>query len=292
MPADHRTGCRNTRRARLWLQALRTQHNYSLSQFDTVAAKLRKGLGEESMTTRGGLIPTKVGAGCPGEFMRGGVRADAHGLSLAARELTSAGTRHLSSSALPRRAGPGPLPDWGLFSGSAASAAAIIRTAPNTANAVSLPVGIAGATIADRRAKFGVGDAQALASESASRDVVVSALMLNFVSDKRKTLSEMKRVARPGGTVGLYVWDYPGHGVEFMRAFWMAAASLDPAALELTEDRRFSFCTRDGLTESMSGAGLVHVDCRAIEVTNRSVTSTEPIELPARGLQCVDFHVE
>ena len=127
-------------------------------------------------------------------------------------------------------------------------------------------VATARATIQDRRSEFQVGDAQALALETASRDVVVSALMLNFVRDKLKALSEMKRVARAGGTVGLYVWDYPGHGVEFMHAFWGAAAALDPVALELTEEKRFPFCTPDGLGELISAAGLVRVDCKPIEM--------------------------
>ena len=61
------------------------------------------------------------------------------------------------------------------------------------------------AAIPDRRAEFEVGDAQALALETASRDVVVSALMLNFVPDRQKALTEMKRVARASGTIGLYV---------------------------------------------------------------------------------------
>ena len=81
-------------------------------------------------------------------------------------------------------------------------------------------VATARATVPDQRAEFRVGDAQALAVETASRDVVASALVLNFVPDKPKALAEMKRVVRSGGTVGFYVWDYPGGGVEFMRAFW------------------------------------------------------------------------
>lgn len=127
-------------------------------------------------------------------------------------------------------------------------------------------VATARATIPDQRAAFQVGDAQALALDTASRDVVVSALMLNFVPDKEKALLEMNRVARAGGTVGFYVWDYPGGGMEFMRAFWTAATALDAGALNLTEDRRFPFCTPDGLTGLMKGAGLTGVDCTAIEV--------------------------
>ncbi|MBA3449206.1 MAG: class I SAM-dependent methyltransferase [Pseudaminobacter sp.] len=121
------------------------------------------------------------------------------------------------------------------------------------------------ATIPDRCVEFQLGDAQALSLEPASRDVVVSALTLNFVPDKEKALAEMKRVARVGGTVGFYVWDYPGGGVEFMRAFWNAATALDPTAVDLTEDRRFPFCKPDRLTELAMNAGLAQVDCIPIE---------------------------
>jgi SAM-dependent methyltransferase len=120
--------------------------------------------------------------------------------------------------------------------------------------------------VSDGRAEFQVGDAQALTVETASRDVIVSALVLNFVPDKEKALAEMKRVARSGATVGFYVWDYPGGGVEFLYAFWKAAIALDPNALDLTEDRRFPFCTPDGLIDLAKGAGLESIDCTRIEV--------------------------
>lgn len=122
------------------------------------------------------------------------------------------------------------------------------------------------ANVPDPRVEFRVGDAQALALETASREIVVSALMLNFVPDRDKALAEMKRVGRVGGMVGFYVWDYPGGGVEFMRAFWNAATALDPDALDLTEDRRFPFCTPEGLTDMAARAGLTSVECAPIEV--------------------------
>ena len=123
------------------------------------------------------------------------------------------------------------------------------------------------ATIQDRRVNFHVGDPQAISLETASCDVVVSALTLNFVPDKLKALREMNRVARAGGSVAFYVWDYPGGGVEFMHAFWMAAAVLDGVAFELAEDRRFPFCTPDGLRELMRGVGFVLVNCEPIEIS-------------------------
>ncbi|MGE0723693.1 MAG: class I SAM-dependent methyltransferase [Alphaproteobacteria bacterium] len=121
------------------------------------------------------------------------------------------------------------------------------------------------ASVRDDRITFEVGDAQALAVDDASVDVVASALALNFVPDRAKALSEMRRVTRPGGIVGFYVWDYPGGGIGFMRAFWTAAAALDPAAADLTEDRRFPFCTETTLVAMVRDAGLVRIASTAIE---------------------------
>ncbi len=151
----------------------------------------------------------------------------------------------------------------------ALSAAIIAQSRPASLVAIDPSEGFvtkARANVPDVRAEFRVGDAQALSSETASRDIVVSALVLNFVPDRAKALAEMKRVARAGGTVGFYVWDYPGGGVEFMRAFWNAATALDANAQDLTEDRRFPFCTPDGLADLAIGAGLTSVDCTPIEV--------------------------
>ena len=122
------------------------------------------------------------------------------------------------------------------------------------------------ANVPSPRAAFQTGDAQALPVEAAARDVIVSALVLNFVPDREKALAEMKRVARSGGIVGFYVWDYPGGGVGFMRAFWTAAAALDEKARDLTEDRRFPFCTLDGVTAMAAGAGLGDIRSTTIEM--------------------------
>ena len=120
--------------------------------------------------------------------------------------------------------------------------------------------------VPDPRARFQVGDGQSLSVEDDSCDIVVSALVLNFLPDKIKALKEMKRVARPGGTIAFYVWDYPGGGMEFMRAFWAAAIALDAKAEELAENKRFPFCTPDGLTALVSSAGLDSCELVAIEV--------------------------
>ncbi len=151
----------------------------------------------------------------------------------------------------------------------ALSAAILARCDPKSLIAIEPSKGFlakARRVIQDPRAEFHVGDAQALPAEMASRDVIVSALVLNFVPDRHRALAEMKRVARRGATIGFYVWDYPGGGVAFMRAFWTAATALDPRAVDLTEDRRFAFCTREGLMSHAQDAGLAAVECTVIEV--------------------------
>ena len=151
----------------------------------------------------------------------------------------------------------------------ALSGTIVARHAPRSLIAIDPSEGFlakARADVPDPRVEFRVGDAQALDVDTASRDIVVSALVLNFVLDKEKALAEMKRAARPGATIAFYVWDYPGGGMEFMRNFWTAAGALDPKARDLTEDKRFPFCTPDGLTDLVRRAGLASVTCAAIEI--------------------------
>jgi ubiquinone/menaquinone biosynthesis C-methylase UbiE len=59
-----------------------------------------------------------------------------------------------------------------------------------------------------QRADFRVADAQALPFPDATFDSIASALVINFIPDRPRALSEMRRVARPGGVVAGYVWDF------------------------------------------------------------------------------------
>ena len=117
----------------------------------------------------------------------------------------------------------------------------------------------------DPRAEFEVGDAQALQAAPETFDAVVSGLVLNFVPEPDRAAAEMARVARPGGTVAAYVWDY-AEGMQMMRHFWDAAGALDPAARELDEGRRFPLCRPEPLADLFRAAGLGKVEVRAIDV--------------------------
>ena len=56
--------------------------------------------------------------------------------------------------------------------------------------------------------EFRLADAQELALPDKSFDVVASALVVNFVTDKARAMAEMRRVARPGGLVAACVWNF------------------------------------------------------------------------------------
>jgi SAM-dependent methyltransferase len=121
---------------------------------------------------------------------------------------------------------------------------------------------------ADARARFEVGDAQALSFPDESFDYVVSGLVMNFIPDRARALREMRRVVRSEGIVAAYVWDYPGE-MQLMRFFWDTAVELDATAEDLHEGRRFSFCQPDGLVALLSEAGFTQPQVREIVVPTR-----------------------
>lgn len=110
-----------------------------------------------------------------------------------------------------------------------------------------------------------VADAQSLPFDDGEFDVVASGLVLNFVPDPAAAVREMRRVARPGGVFGAYVWDY-ADGMGFLRTFWDAVIELDPAAAHLDEGRRFSISRAGALAEALRAAGLTDVTGTAIEI--------------------------
>jgi SAM-dependent methyltransferase len=144
----------------------------------------------------------------------------------------------------------------------------IDRSRPRSVTGVDASPGFieyAKARVGSECARFEVGDAQALPIETATADVVVAGLVLNFVPQPARAVAEMARAARPGGVVAAYVWDYAAK-MELIRYFWDAAVALDPAAYELDEGRRFPICQPGPLAEHFVRSGLRDVDVTAIDV--------------------------
>jgi ubiquinone/menaquinone biosynthesis C-methylase UbiE len=70
-----------------------------------------------------------------------------------------------------------------------------------------------------KRATFQMAGAQDIPFADNSFDAAVMPLVISFVPDPVKAVAEMKRMVRPGGTVGAYMWDVEGR---------RAAARADP----------------------------------------------------------------
>jgi SAM-dependent methyltransferase len=112
--------------------------------------------------------------------------------------------------------------------------------------------------------QFQAVDARSMPFESGKFDVSVSALVLNFIPDREKAVSEMRRVVRPGGKVAAYVWDFAsGKGT---------AEHLNSAVKELEGPafRRAGLypesTTQENLKSLFESAGLTSVETRPIEI--------------------------
>jgi SAM-dependent methyltransferase len=120
-------------------------------------------------------------------------------------------------------------------------------------------------TITAPAVRFEVGNVFSLDIDSTSVDVVASGLMLNFVPQHGEAIREMLRVTKPGGTIGIFLWDYAG-GMEMLRYFWDAAVELYPAAKQLDEGARFPLCQEGQLESLIRDSGVKQVEAIAIDV--------------------------
>jgi SAM-dependent methyltransferase len=120
-------------------------------------------------------------------------------------------------------------------------------------------------TIMNPSVHFRVGLAESLDLDSSSIDAAVSGLVLNFVPQPKVAMSEMLRVTKPGGKIGIFVWDY-AEGMQMLRYFWDAAVELDNTANKFDEGIRFPLCQEGQLESLFQAAGLKQVEATAIEV--------------------------
>jgi SAM-dependent methyltransferase len=107
------------------------------------------------------------------------------------------------------------------------------------------------------RARFEVGDAQALKFKDASFDHTLALLVMNFIPDHNKAIAEMRRVTRAQGIVSACVWDYDA-GMQMLRFFWDEAVALDPA-VEPKDERHMKLSRQGQLGDLWRKAGLINV---------------------------------
>jgi SAM-dependent methyltransferase len=126
-------------------------------------------------------------------------------------------------------------------------------------------VRLASSHLEDTRVRFEVSGVGRLPARPGGYDLVVSALALNFVPDPVEAVREQLSLLRVGGRVGACVWDY-AKGMEFLRHFWDAAASLDPKAALHDEGTRFPICTPLALRALFDSCGAQHVRADKIRI--------------------------
>jgi len=115
---------------------------------------------------------------------------------------------------------------------------------------------------AARSARFRIGDAQALPFGENHFDVAVMALVITYLSDPARAVSEMARVVRPGGCVATYVWDVPGAGAP-LHPIYVAMESLGMPA---PHPPGAAVSRRDRVRMLWEDAGLESIESRVIRV--------------------------
>lgn len=137
--------------------------------------------------------------------------------------------------------------------------------APASVNAVDpAPAQVKAATrgVAAGRVSFEVADARRLPFDDQSFDVVASALVINFIPDRPLALTEMRRVARPRGLVGGYVWDFEHeHSPSGPLRKAMRRSGSEAPVIPGTDSS-----SQEALRALFEAAGLAQIETRAIEV--------------------------
>lgn len=113
--------------------------------------------------------------------------------------------------------------------------------------------------------EFAVADACDLPQTNESIDVVASALVVNFIPDRAKALAEMRRVARPGGLVAGFVWEFateraPAGPVRRALAAAGATVATVPGSTDSTLDR---------FARLFADAGFVEIETLSFDVERR-----------------------
>ncbi len=107
------------------------------------------------------------------------------------------------------------------------------------------------------------GAAENLPHASHQFDLCCAQLVVHFMTDPVRGLSEMARVAKQRGVVAASTWDHPGNSGP-LSVFWTAVKQLDPEA----QDESALPGTRKGhLEELFEQAGLVDIESTRLTVT-------------------------
>ncbi len=104
--------------------------------------------------------------------------------------------------------------------------------------------------------------AERLPFRDSTFDAALAQLVVHFMRDPARGLTEMRRVTRDGGVVVACVWDHAG-GQGPLSRLWDAARELDP---NVEDESRLAGSRQGDLARLFSAAGLGEVDETALSV--------------------------
>lgn len=97
-----------------------------------------------------------------------------------------------------------------------------------------------------------VGVAEDLPWPEGTFDTVLSSLVIAFMRDPDVGLEQMGRVTRPGGTIGVCMWDLNGH-MPMLDVFWDAVRRIDPA---VRGERHLTGAAQGDIVDRLRRVGL------------------------------------
>jgi ubiquinone/menaquinone biosynthesis C-methylase UbiE len=115
---------------------------------------------------------------------------------------------------------------------------------------------------AAKHVNFRQAEAQKLPFADGEFDVAAMALVITFVPEPAQALAEMKRVVKPGGVIGTYVWDFLGKG-NTQQPLREAVEAMGISVLPMAGHIHSRL---ESLNAIFTGAGLDAVSVRPIEI--------------------------
>ena len=134
-------------------------------------------------------------------------------------------------------------------------------------------------------AEFTKGDAMALPFQAAKFNVATMALVIFFVPEPAKGVTEMVRVVAPGGEVAAYAWDFPGGG----STMYPILSELEAIGFPPVRPPRPEVSKIEALQKLWTDAGLVDVETRRIDVQRRFADFDDFWEVSTQGSSIVPF---